>query len=293
MTDVELQQLSNDIGSALILVKEVTEKNGAGEEVQKIKHDWLSTKLFAIDSAEVKVKASGKVGVNPGEKMTPFERDCWENREAIVKEFVDGTSEPDVLAELSEYLDLSLEATMFLAENGMPVGDKKFETSAIDEWIKSDIGKPFFLKARAMTDEEDQEEKDQSDDDDLDDDEDDEITELIAAELTSQSQVANHFAVSMDEVKSWSKDGMPKDGKVYHSDDVFLWLKENSLLGENKSSEFKAIEELEIFESKSGFKIFTQLGTLIHEERLKTAEQTQKLLDELMSDIPDEEMINE
>jgi len=47
---------------------------------------------------------------------------------------------------------------------------------------------------------------------------------------------------------------------------------------------------LEVFELDSEYKVFTDLGTIIHNETLMTAEDVGKLLVEIASDLPGEEM---
>ncbi len=231
---------------------------------------------------------------NPGEAMTPFERDCWERRDEIAEERSREAEKPDVLDELAEFLDMSVEAIDFLAANGMPVGATKFDTGAVTEWLKSKDGAPFAIEARKMSakpsEEGGQRESDM--------DPDDEHEEIGPVELSSQSKVAAHFDVTVDEVKAWIKDGLKKEGKVYKSDVVYQWLKENQKLGDDVSDNFANQMDLDIFFTSTGegdelvqeFKVFTSFGELVNDQRLTEPSDVTGLLVEITSDLPEEEI---
>ena len=300
LTDKQLAGVASDLGSALVMVEEYEEKNSAGEVETLRRANWLQTKLMAIESAKQKIEAADIVGLNPGEQMSPFERDCWEHREEIAAEEKREANRPDVLGDLAEFLDVSIEGVQFLVDNGMPVGETKFESNAVDDWIKSEDGRPLWIEARKMLGRSD-EDKDADpvvepeDDEDDEENDDEESVDLSPVELSSQSKVAEHFRVSVDDVKSWVKDGLVKEGKVYKSSEVYQWLKANSKLGNDLSADFDEVNVLglEVLELDSEYKVFTNFGTIIHNEELQTAEDVGKLLVEITSDLPEEEMVTE
>lgn len=306
LTEKQLLQVVSDLGSALVLVDEFKDKKGDKEVVSYVPN-WLQTKIMAVQSAEHKIETAEKSGANPAELMSPFEQACWDRRDEIAAEYRRDTEKVDVADELTEFLDLSIESVEFLIANGLPVGESKFDNGAVNEWIKSEVGAPFFAEARKMTegasddggqnepiDDQPKDEDSKSDVKPIEsDDEDEEDEEEIKpVELSSQAKLADHFRVSKADVKAWVKDGLTKEGDAYMSSEVYEWLKANSKLGEDLSADFDEVNDLglEVFTLDSELKVFTNFGTIIHDEELKSAEDVGKLLAEITSDLPEEEI---